>query len=191
MSTKTVREVSQAKALIAQSKPRIGGRFVSTKDLNKEDDSENKETSTEEANGKETSAKRKRSQKQKEISKDELLYDTRVISEEDKEVIGDDSRKFFEMALLRSRTWSEGYKYARELKPLQHPSLQATQSKVEVEVTQKVLTWEWEGTTIESEAIEANKEEPTAAQKKLETQQVLDQVMRDRDDQAERERGSP
>lgn len=126
-----VKNPSLAKSLVAQAKPRVGGRFVS---LKQDETAEVKETKP-----------KKRKVKEENITKEDLIYDTRVISDEDKEVIGDDSRKFFEMALLRSRTWSEGYKYAKELKPLQHPSLQSTTVKAEIEVTKKVLTWEWDG----------------------------------------------
>ena len=136
--TKEIINPSLAKSLVAQAKPRVGGRFVSLKEGSSTDESR-KEVSTS------PSKRRKRKTSQEEITKEELIYDTRVISEEDKDIIGDDSRKFFEMALLRARTWSEGYKYARELKPLQHPSLQAMALKAEVEVTKKILTWEWEG----------------------------------------------
>lgn len=137
-----VKKPSMAKSLVAQARPRVGGRFVPINET-KESTSASKETDApEETNA---SSKKRKAQKQKEITKEELIYDTRVIAEDDKDFIGDDSRKFFEMALRRSRTWSEAYKYAKELKPLQHPSLQATSIKAEVEVTRKVLTWEWDG----------------------------------------------
>jgi len=53
------------------------------------------------------------------------------ISEEDREYYGNDSRKFLERALLKARTWEEGLKYARELRALQHASLQSVQTKTD------------------------------------------------------------
>lgn len=132
-----LRKPSVAKSLYAQSRPRVGGKFV--KVHADPEDSESQPTKLSKQ-----PKRRGRPPKNPTISKDDLLYDTRVIPESVRDYIGSDSRKFFEMALVASRTWSEGYKYAKELKPLQHPSLSAQQIKQEVEVTKKILTWAWE-----------------------------------------------
>lgn len=128
---------SLAKSLVAQSKPRIGGRFVSTKE-----DSEP-----------ETPVKKTRRKKAAEeaITKDDLIYDTRLLTEEEKEYIGDDALRFYEIALKRARTPAEGHRYASVLVKYQHPSLSAIASKQEIEVTQKVLAWEWGGKDVEIE----------------------------------------
>lgn len=53
------------------------------------------------------------------------------INEEDREYYVTDSRKFLERALLRAKTWEEGLKYAKELRMLQHPSLQSVQTRAD------------------------------------------------------------
>lgn len=128
---------SLAKSLVAQSKPRIGGRFVSAKE-----DSEP-----------ETPVKKTRRKKVAEeaITKDDLIYDTRLLTEEEKEYIGDDALRFYEIALKRARTPAEGHRYASVLVKYQHPSLSAIASRQEIEVTQKVLAWEWGGKDVEIE----------------------------------------
>ena len=72
------------------------------------------------------------------------LDEAKQISEEDREYIGNDSRKFFEKALERASTWYDGYKYAKELKPIQHPSLSSVEANVKQQVTHKVLKWAWD-----------------------------------------------
>ena len=128
---------SLAKSLVAQSKPRIGGRFVSTKE---ESESETPTKKT-----------RKKKVAEEAITKDDLIYDTRLLTEEEKEYIGDDALRFYEIALKRARTPAEGHRYASVLVKYQHPSLSAIASKQEIEVTQKVLAWEWGGKDVEIE----------------------------------------
>lgn len=62
------------------------------------------------------------------------------ITQEDREYFGTDSRKFLERALLRCSTWEEGIKIARELRALQHASLQAIQTKTD---TTHTITLRW------------------------------------------------
>lgn len=62
------------------------------------------------------------------------------ISEADRDYFGYDSRKFLERALLRASTWEEGLKIARELRALQHASLQAIQTKTD---TTHTITLRW------------------------------------------------
>lgn len=62
------------------------------------------------------------------------------ISDEDREYFQTDSKRFFERALLNSKTWEEGVKYAKELRNLQHPSLSAVQSRSE-NITAIELRW--------------------------------------------------
>lgn len=128
---------SLAKSLVAQSKPRIGGRFVSTKE---ESESETPTKKT-----------RKKKVAEEAITKDDLIYDTRLLTDEEKEYIGDDALRFYEIALKRARTPAEGHRYASVLVKYQHPSLSAIASKQEIEVTQKVLAWEWGGKDVEIE----------------------------------------
>lgn len=134
---------SLAKSLVAQSKPRIGGRFVSTKD-----DELRGSDAMLEAQPKKT---RKKKVAEEAITKDDLIYDTRLLTEEEKEYIGDDALRFYEIALKRARTPAEGHRYASVLVKYQHPSLSAIASKQEIEVTQKVLAWEWGGKDVEIE----------------------------------------
>jgi hypothetical protein len=129
---------SLAKSLVAQSKPRIGGRFVSTKEDSDESETPAKKT-------------RKKKVAEEAITKDDLIYDTRLLTEEEKEYIGDDALRFYEIALKRARTPAEGHRYASVLVKYQHPSLSAIASKQEIEVTQKVLAWEWGGKDVEIE----------------------------------------
>lgn len=62
------------------------------------------------------------------------------ITQEDRDYYGSDSRKFLERALLRAKTWEEGIKIARELRALQHASLQAIQTKTD---TTHTITLRW------------------------------------------------
>lgn len=62
------------------------------------------------------------------------------ITEEDREYYGTDSRKFLERALLRARTWEEGLRIAKELRALQHASLQAIQTRTDTTHT-ILLRW--------------------------------------------------
>jgi hypothetical protein len=54
-----------------------------------------------------------------------------MITEADRDYFGTDSRKFLERALLNAETWEEGLKYAKELRALQHASLQTVQTKMD------------------------------------------------------------
>ncbi len=65
---------------------------------------------------------------------------TGKISDEDREYFGEDSRKFLERALLRAKTWEEGLKIAKELRALQHASLQSVQTKTD---TTHTITLRW------------------------------------------------
>ncbi len=62
------------------------------------------------------------------------------INDEDREYYGTDSRKFLERALLRAKSFEEGLKYAKELRLLQHPSLQSIQTRTD---TTHTLTLRW------------------------------------------------
>lgn len=62
------------------------------------------------------------------------------ITDEDREYYGLDSKKFLERALLRAKTWEEGLKYARELRAMQHASLQAIQTRTD---TTHTITLRW------------------------------------------------
>lgn len=53
------------------------------------------------------------------------------ITDEDREYYGVDSKRFLERALLRAKTWEEGLRIAKELRALQHASLQAIQTKTD------------------------------------------------------------
>lgn len=131
---------SEAKSEFAKQRPRVGGRFVSLKD----------------PDAGLVDAEVKLAQRMPKVNKEDTIVDNRAIPLEDREYIGTDSRRFFEVALKNSRTWYEGAKYAKELKPLQHPSLQSTHVKADV-VTEIVVKWDWDGTAegalIEHDAI--------------------------------------
>lgn len=64
----------------------------------------------------------------------------RSITDEDRAYYGVDSRKFLERALLRASTWEEGIRIAKELRALQHASLQAIQTKTD---TTHTITLRW------------------------------------------------
>lgn len=65
---------------------------------------------------------------------------TDKITDEDREYYGTDSKKFLERALLRAKTFEEGLKYAKELRMMQHPSLQSVQTRTD---TTHTLTLRW------------------------------------------------
>lgn len=65
---------------------------------------------------------------------------TNSIADEDKAYYGSDSRKFLERALLKAKTWEEGLKYAKELRMLQHPSLQSVATTTD---TVHTITLRW------------------------------------------------
>ena len=130
----TLKKPSKAKSEVAAKKKRVGGKFVSAdpKALEK---------------------------KKEELERTRIALegfnDQDRISEEDRAMFGTDSLLFLERALQKAPTWYEGLKYAKELKPIQHPTLQSIQSKQEVEVTTRVLRWDWETdpTLIEAEEV--------------------------------------
>lgn len=62
------------------------------------------------------------------------------ISEDDRVYFGNDSRKFLERALAKAKTWEEGLKFAKELRMLQHPSLQSVQTRTD---TAHTITLRW------------------------------------------------
>lgn len=64
----------------------------------------------------------------------------RSITDEDRAYYGVDSRRFLERALLRASTWEEGIRIAKELRALQHASLQAIQTKTD---TTHTITLRW------------------------------------------------
>lgn len=110
---------NQQKTIEALERPRIGGRFVS----------KNPEV-------------RKAKEAREEILRD--IDRSAFISDEDREYIGSDSKRFFERAMQNASTWVEGMLFAKELKPLQHASLSAQQITQEVVVTKKILKWSWD-----------------------------------------------
>lgn len=69
-----------------------------------------------------------------------------TINDEDREFYGTDSRLFLERALARATTFEEGLKYAKELRMLQHPSLQSVQTQVDNYHT-ITLTWDFGSAT--------------------------------------------
>lgn len=110
---------NQQRTVEALNRPRVGGRFVSLNpEVNKAKEARNEMIKTIDKSG--------------------------FISDEDREFIGTDSRKFFERAMQNAQTWVEGMIFAKELKPLQHASLSSQQITQEVVVTQKVLKWQWD-----------------------------------------------
>ena len=143
---------SPAKAAAAAKRVRVGGKFVST-NPEKVDKLKKQASEIEEAIA--------------------SSHGEDVITEEAKEDIGSDSQKFFEWALKNAKTYFEGYKYAKELKNLQHPTLSAVQSKQEVEIKTRVLRWDWEQDPSEEDGevhlLEQNQQEPL---KSLDTEPV-------------------
>lgn len=127
MSEVDVKKTSIAKSLVAQSKPRVGGRFVSA----------NPDGLPKRPRG------RPKKNKEDQITKEELLYDTRLLTEEEKEYIDGDALRFYEVALKKARTPAEARHYASVLIKYQYPSLSSVTAKQEVEVTHKVLVWDW------------------------------------------------
>lgn len=124
MSSKKIRIPSEAKSEVAVRKVRgPDGKFIPADPIQQ--------------------AKKLDALKEVEVLNAKLSDETRI-PDEDKDYIGNDSRKFFEKALERAPTWYEGYKYAKELKAIQHPSLQAIQANIKAEITTKVLKWEWD-----------------------------------------------
>lgn len=65
---------------------------------------------------------------------------TDKIADEDREYFGTDSKKFLERALFKAKTWEQGLKYAKELRMMQHPSLQSVQTRTD---TTHTLTLRW------------------------------------------------
>lgn len=62
------------------------------------------------------------------------------INDEDREYFGTDSRRFLERALLKAQTWEDGLKYVKELRSLQHATLQAVHTRTDSTHT-IVLRW--------------------------------------------------
>lgn len=114
------------KSLIAQTKPRIGGRFVKL--------DENGELVT--------NSKNKKVEEDEGVDLADLAMDRRKLTDEEKEYIGTDPMRLLEVGLKNARTLSEGIKYAQALIKYKHPSLSAVKSQVDVEVSDKRLVWE-------------------------------------------------
>ncbi len=90
------------------------------------------------------------------LLRDQLNGEERI-PEEVREAIGSDSRKFFELALANVTNWTDGYRYAKELRTLQHPTISSIQPDKKGEATEKVLKWEWDDITETSiEPVETN-----------------------------------
>ena len=118
------------KSIVAQTKPRIGGRFVKL--------DENGELVTNSSDSK----KKKKVEEDDDVDLAELAMDRRKLTDEEKEYIGTDPMRLLEVGLKNARTLSEGIKYAQALIKYKHPSLSAVKSQVDVEVTEKKLVWE-------------------------------------------------
>ncbi len=121
-ATRQKRIPSQKKSEIASKKIRVNGKFVSA-------DPE--------------AAARKKEELERIRIATEGPSSTDVIPAEAREEFGTDSKKFFEVALKYAPTWYEALKYAKELKPLQHAALSSIEVNQQVEVTHKVLRWQW------------------------------------------------
>lgn len=81
------------------------------------------------------------------------------VQDSDREFYRTDSKKFLERALYKASTWEEGLKFAKELRMLQHPSLQSVQTKQENAHT---LTLKWADDSDENvKSIDLKKEEIT------------------------------
>jgi hypothetical protein len=106
---------SEAKSLVAQTKKRVGGRFVS------ED------------------GRAKKSTNQKKVEKE----DSYIITDEDRARFGNDSKAFFEWALTKAATRYEASKYAKELMRFQYPTLSSMDVRQEIEVVDAKVMWMW------------------------------------------------
>lgn len=120
--TRLKRRPSKAKSDVALKKKRIGGKFVPA-------DPE--------------AAKKKKEELDRLRIASEGFNETDLITDEDREYFGSDSKMFFERALQKAPTWYEALKYAKELKPLQHASLQSLEVKQEVEIKDARVLWMW------------------------------------------------
>lgn len=128
MTKKRESNKSEKKSAVAASRVRIGGKFVKL---------------DEDGNVVLPERKEEPAPKEGRLAEKDVLLDTRLISEEDKAIIGTDSKAFFEIMLLRAPTFHQGEKAAKELLRIQHPSLQAVAMKQEVTVTKKELRWSY------------------------------------------------
>ena len=114
-----IRQPSEAKSKVANTKVRVNGRFVSSKpktDLVHPDAPLETVRSESEENYK--------------------------ITEEDRARFGSDSKAFFEWALTKAATRYEAAKYAKELMRFQYPALQTQEANQEEEITTKIFRWD-------------------------------------------------
>lgn len=148
---KKSRHISTKKSLVALNRRRVNGRFVS-------DDPE--------------AAERKKQEKDASRIKDNGFNETDVISPEDHAYFGKDSKKFFEIALEKAPTWYEALKYAKELKPIQHPALQSIQAKTETIITKKILRCEWFD---DSQLINISDNKNSTIEQKVKIESVIEQ----------------
>lgn len=116
---------SEAKSKVAAEKVRVNGRFVSTDPKTAEKKKEELAT----------------------ILNNADMLKSDAITEEDRELIGDDSLEFFKLAMMRAKTYYDGAKYAKELLAKQYPSLQAVEMKQEIEITQAKVMWIYDAPT--------------------------------------------
>ena len=121
-------DTNTKKSVIAQSRPRIGGKFV------KLDENGHVVTNTK-------TPKKININDDEEVDLMDLAMDRRSLTPEEKEYIGTDPMRLLEVGLKNARTLSEGIKYAQALIKYKHPSLSAVKTAMEVEVTDRRIVW--------------------------------------------------
>lgn len=121
-------DTNTKKSIIAQSRPRIGGKFVKLDDKGQLVTNKKKKIETTDDN--------------EEIDLMDLAMDRRPLTEEEKEYIGTDPMRLLEVGLKNARTLSEGIKYAQALIKYKHPSLSAVKTENENITVDRRIVWD-------------------------------------------------
>ena len=121
-------DTNTKKSIIAQSRPRIGGKFVKLDDKGHLVTNKKKKIETTDDN--------------EEIDLMDLAMDRRPLTEEEKEYIGTDPMRLLEVGLKNARTLSEGIKYAQALIKYKHPSLSAVKTENENITVDRRIVWD-------------------------------------------------
>jgi len=111
---------SQAKSQVAQSRQRIGGKFVP----------------------KDPEALEKKKEDLAKILNEADSLSSDMISKEDRDYINGDPMRFFEVWLKKAKTFYEGSKPAKEMMAYMYAALKSMEVKQEITVTQARVLWQ-------------------------------------------------
>lgn len=141
---------SQAKSEIAQTRQRVGGKFLP----------------------KDPEAVEKKKEDLAKLLNEADSLTSDMISQEDRDYIDGDPMRFFEVWLKKSKTFYEGSKPAKEMMAYMYAALKSMEVKQEITVTQARVLWQGyeDPQKVIDDVLTANGTELTHSQLLLEVQ---------------------